>query len=77
MRTRTLVLLRKDVAPSKWYDKFSALVAEAEGKTDGVQATTQGSDKQGNWNLGIGIEKGWAAFYGDDNDKTWLHVQNY
>lgn len=88
-RTRTVVLLRRDVAPEKWHLPFSLLVAEAEGGADGVQLAQQPVNKEGSpvwqwWDRSVDppkevfvAPKDWAAFYGDKQDKTWLHYQNY
>lgn len=80
--SRTLVLLRKDVAPSKWHQSHPALIAEAEAGEEGVKTIEQGKAGSGDnryWDLNVKVPSGWAAFRAGDHGDTraFLHIQNY
>lgn len=86
-RTREVILLRKNVAPSKWGLPFETLKAEAEAGVDGVALTEQEANDSGHWMYSWFDQKdrmpkkiapdGWAAFYEGELGKAFLHVQNY
>lgn len=90
-RTRTLVLMRADVAPLNWHRPWSALVADAEAGVDGIALGSQpivSGLPSFKWTAKVGDQgvtmwaapPGWAAYYLSPDhkpDTAALHFQHY
>lgn len=87
-KTRTVVLLRRDVAPGYWRMSWSDVVAAAESGNDGVRLVQQPLNDNGvplhQWSEGPKdapvfkqiAPPGWAAHY-EFRKQPFLHFQNY
>jgi hypothetical protein len=79
--TRTLVLMRKDVAPDNWRRSHAELVAHAEAGADGFGLMEQKKTgkQERYWDLSIRVPEDWGAYRKGDGDdgRAFLHIQNY
>lgn len=90
MSSRTVVLLRRDVASQYYNRSWDEVIAAAESGVDGVQTaqerveagaplhTWTEQDADGRPVYRYIAPTGWAAHYKQPNsDRCWLHFQNY